>query len=162
MQGQSSLRVSLHPMPSSSEDSRGVPQRRQMTAEQSPQVKGSRTSIAQTGQYRVAAGFSVAGVDFGVLSKWLSPAINNRDEDETVTQSIASPGLSGCGRGVLALRGKARLPNSCQSVVLAPGRAGMPATTQLLSVRRIAMFLIHFQARIEFEKNVALNDRGVP
>jgi hypothetical protein len=40
----------LHPMPSSSEDSNGVPQRRQMTAEQSPQVSGSLTSTAQTGQ----------------------------------------------------------------------------------------------------------------
>jgi hypothetical protein len=37
-------------MPSSSEDSSGVPQRRQMTAEQSPQVNGSLTSTAQTGQ----------------------------------------------------------------------------------------------------------------
>ncbi|MFY9646878.1 MAG: hypothetical protein WAK29_16990 [Terriglobales bacterium] len=41
---------STHPMPSSSEDSSGVPQRRQMTAEQSPQVSGSRTSMAQTAQ----------------------------------------------------------------------------------------------------------------
>jgi hypothetical protein len=40
----------IHPMPSSSGDSSGVPQRRQMTAEQSPQVSGSRTSTAQTGQ----------------------------------------------------------------------------------------------------------------
>ncbi|MGD0791822.1 MAG: hypothetical protein ABR920_08635 [Terriglobales bacterium] len=40
----------IHPMPSSSEDSSGVPQRRQMTAEQSPQVSGSLTSTAQTGQ----------------------------------------------------------------------------------------------------------------
>jgi hypothetical protein len=39
-----------HPMPSSSEDSSGVPQRRQMTAEQSPQDNGSLTSAAQTGQ----------------------------------------------------------------------------------------------------------------
>jgi hypothetical protein len=37
-------------MPNSSEDSNGVPQRRQMTAEQSPQVNGSLTSTAQTGQ----------------------------------------------------------------------------------------------------------------
>jgi hypothetical protein len=40
----------LHPMPSSSEDSSGVPQRRQMTAEQSPQESGSLTSTTQTGQ----------------------------------------------------------------------------------------------------------------
>ncbi|MGO9402361.1 MAG: hypothetical protein ACLPVW_02690 [Terriglobales bacterium] len=40
----------LHPMPNSSGDSSGVPQRRQMTAEQSPQVSGSRISKAQTGQ----------------------------------------------------------------------------------------------------------------
>jgi hypothetical protein len=37
-------------MANSSEDSRGVPQRRQMTAEQSPQVSGSLTSAAHTGQ----------------------------------------------------------------------------------------------------------------
>src|SRR5208283_2757743 len=47
----------LHPMPSSSGDSRGVPQRRQMTAEQSPQVRGSLTSVAHTGQYKTTAGF---------------------------------------------------------------------------------------------------------
>ncbi len=41
----------LYPMPSSSGDSSGVPQRRQMTAEQSPQVNGSPISTAQTGQY---------------------------------------------------------------------------------------------------------------
>jgi hypothetical protein len=40
----------LHPIPSSSEDSSGVPQRRQITAEQSPQVRGSLTSTAQIGQ----------------------------------------------------------------------------------------------------------------
>src|SRR5215475_1560422 len=33
-----------YPMPNSSADSSGVPQRRQMTAEQSPQVRGSVTS----------------------------------------------------------------------------------------------------------------------
>jgi hypothetical protein len=38
------------PIPNSSADSRGVPQRRQMTAEQSPQVKGSETSTAHFGQ----------------------------------------------------------------------------------------------------------------
>jgi hypothetical protein len=37
-------------MPNSSEDSSGVPQQRQMTAEQSPQVSGSLTSTAQIGQ----------------------------------------------------------------------------------------------------------------
>src|SRR5215470_606848 len=41
---------SIYPIPSSSEDSSGVPQRRQMTAEQSPQVRGSTTSLAQLGQ----------------------------------------------------------------------------------------------------------------
>jgi hypothetical protein len=40
----------IHPIPNSSADSNGVPQRRQMTAEQSPQVSGSLTSTAQTGQ----------------------------------------------------------------------------------------------------------------
>jgi hypothetical protein len=38
------------PIPSSSEDSSGVPQRRQITEEQSPQVSGSFTSLAQFGQ----------------------------------------------------------------------------------------------------------------
>src|SRR5215467_10828674 len=41
---------SIYPIPSSSGDSSGVPQRRQMTAEQSPQVRGSVTSSAQFGQ----------------------------------------------------------------------------------------------------------------
>jgi hypothetical protein len=38
------------PIPSSSGDSNGVPQRRQMIEEQSPQVSGSVTSLAQFGQ----------------------------------------------------------------------------------------------------------------
>jgi hypothetical protein len=38
------------PMPSSSDDSKAVPQTRQITAEQSPQVRGSETSRAQLGQ----------------------------------------------------------------------------------------------------------------
>jgi len=44
-------RYQLHqPIPSSSGDSSGVPQRRQMMEEQSPQVSGSFTSLAQFGQ----------------------------------------------------------------------------------------------------------------
>ncbi len=39
-----------YPIPSSSEDSSGVPHRRQITDEQSPQVRGSFTSCAQFGQ----------------------------------------------------------------------------------------------------------------
>ncbi|HYL14249.1 MAG TPA: hypothetical protein VEV41_14500 [Terriglobales bacterium] len=39
-----------YPIPRSSADSRGVPQRLQITAEQSPQVSGSVTSSAQFGQ----------------------------------------------------------------------------------------------------------------
>jgi hypothetical protein len=39
-----------YPIPSSSEDSSAVPQRRQITDEQSPQVSGSFTSSAQFGQ----------------------------------------------------------------------------------------------------------------
>jgi hypothetical protein len=38
-----------------------VPQRRQITAEQSPQVSGSFTSTAQTGQYNSSADFFVPG-----------------------------------------------------------------------------------------------------
>src|SRR5215472_9164424 len=41
---------SIYPIPSSSGDSSGVPQRRQITAAQSPQVSGSVTSSAQFGQ----------------------------------------------------------------------------------------------------------------
>src|SRR5271154_4483005 len=41
---------SIYPIPNSSDDSRGVPQRRQMIEEQSPQVSGSLTSSAQFGQ----------------------------------------------------------------------------------------------------------------
>lgn len=40
-----------YPIPSSSDDSRGVPHRRHMTAAQSPQLRGSLTSSAQVGQY---------------------------------------------------------------------------------------------------------------
>ncbi|HUK49120.1 MAG TPA: hypothetical protein VLW06_16070 [Terriglobales bacterium] len=40
----------FHPNPSSSAASSGVPQRRQITAPQSPQVSGSETSIEQVGQ----------------------------------------------------------------------------------------------------------------
>jgi hypothetical protein len=39
-----------YPMPNSSGDSSGVPQIRQITAEQSPQVSGSVTSRPQLGQ----------------------------------------------------------------------------------------------------------------
>jgi hypothetical protein len=39
-----------HPMLNSSDVSSGVPQRRHMTDEQSPQVSGSITAAAQTGQ----------------------------------------------------------------------------------------------------------------
>jgi len=55
-------------MPNSSEDSSGVPQRRQMTAEQSPQVRGSLTSRAQAAQYKTTAGFSASGAGFRVVS----------------------------------------------------------------------------------------------
>jgi len=48
-------------MPSSSADSRGVPHRRQITAEQSPQVSGSVTSTAQFGQYRLS--LPLSGLD---------------------------------------------------------------------------------------------------
>ena len=41
----------VQPIPRSSGISSGVPQTRQMTAEQSPQVSGSSTSRAQLGQY---------------------------------------------------------------------------------------------------------------
>ncbi len=43
------------PNPSSSADSSGVPQTRQMTAEQSPQVRGSLTGRAHVGHQSVAA-----------------------------------------------------------------------------------------------------------
>jgi len=40
----------VYPIPNSSADSSGVPQRRQMMAEQSPQDSGSETSAAHFGQ----------------------------------------------------------------------------------------------------------------
>jgi hypothetical protein len=60
-------------MPKSSEDSSAVPQRRQITAEQSPQVNGSATSTAQTGQYKgdvelASFLFPLPGAGFGVSS----------------------------------------------------------------------------------------------
>src|SRR5580704_18683813 len=48
--GETVGRLIGYPIPSSSGDSSGVPQRRQMTAEQSPQVRGSVTSWAHRGQ----------------------------------------------------------------------------------------------------------------
>src|SRR5713101_4468276 len=76
----SSCRWALHPMPNSSEDSSGVPQRRQITAEQSPQVSGSLTSTAQTGQYNAAVGLRAYGGGFGGIS------MSMNYEHETVTQ----------------------------------------------------------------------------
>src|SRR5580700_4357407 len=58
-----------HPIPNSSADSSGVPQRRQMTAEQSPQVSGSRTSAAHFGQYRSSGGGSAGGCGFEAMRK---------------------------------------------------------------------------------------------
>src|SRR5207302_10986680 len=42
-----------YPIASSSDDSSGVPQTRQITDEQSPQVSGSSTGFAQCGQYKL-------------------------------------------------------------------------------------------------------------
>src|SRR6202035_2173806 len=50
------------PMPNSSADSSGVPQRRQMTAEQSPQVSGSRTSAAHFGSKSRSGSCSAGGL----------------------------------------------------------------------------------------------------
>jgi len=47
---QSEIWKCLYPIASSSADSSGVPQARQMTAEQSPQTSGSSTLRAQVGQ----------------------------------------------------------------------------------------------------------------
>lgn len=57
------MRIPAYPIPSSSGDSRGVPQSRQITAEQSPQVSGSVTSTAHAGQYSrpESDGFAVVG-----------------------------------------------------------------------------------------------------
>src|SRR5260370_23315721 len=78
----SSCRWALHPMPNSSEDSSGVPQRRQITAEQAPQVRGSLTSTAQTGQYNAAVGFRAFGAGFGGVYLGMDHA------HETVTQFL--------------------------------------------------------------------------
>jgi len=40
----------FHPIPKSADDSNGVPHTRQITAEQSPQIRGSVTSQAHLGQ----------------------------------------------------------------------------------------------------------------
>src|SRR5690349_7094752 len=48
--GVTGVRPMDYPMPSSSGASSGVPQRRQMTAPQSPQLSGSETSWEQRGQ----------------------------------------------------------------------------------------------------------------
>jgi len=58
----------FHPIANSSEDSSGVPQRRQITAEQSPHVSGSLTSAAHTGQYKTTAAFSASGAGFRAFS----------------------------------------------------------------------------------------------
>jgi hypothetical protein len=50
------VEVISYPIASSSGDSSGVPQRRQITDEQSPQVSGSATSTAQVGQYSTLSG----------------------------------------------------------------------------------------------------------
>lgn len=46
----SDLFAGAYPIPKSEEDSSGVPQTRQITAEQSPQISGSVTSRAHLGQ----------------------------------------------------------------------------------------------------------------
>jgi hypothetical protein len=51
-----------HPIPRSSGISSGVPHTRQITAEQSPQVRGSSTSRAQVGQYRTECVSPFVGV----------------------------------------------------------------------------------------------------
>jgi len=61
---------SIYPIPSSSGDSSGVPQRLQITAEQSPQVSGSLTSCAQFGQYS-GAGSGGGGCGCVAMSKEL-------------------------------------------------------------------------------------------
>jgi hypothetical protein len=59
-----------YPIASSSDDSSGVPQTRQITDEQSPQVSGSSTGFAQCGQYKVTGcGFgSWAMISFSEFS----------------------------------------------------------------------------------------------
>ncbi|HWG48043.1 MAG TPA: hypothetical protein VN669_00030 [Candidatus Acidoferrales bacterium] len=52
-----------YPIPRSEEDSSGVPQTRQITAEQSPQIRGSVISRAQLGQYSASGGLCA---DWGV------------------------------------------------------------------------------------------------
>jgi hypothetical protein len=60
----------LYPIPRSAGDSSGVPQTRQITAEQSPQTSGSVTSRAQLGQYSESGGFGTGwfGEDMVSLS----------------------------------------------------------------------------------------------
>jgi hypothetical protein len=67
-----------YPKASSSGDSRGVPQTRQMTAEQSPQTRGSSTERAQTGHQRRTGcggggGWGGSAADEDILRVSLSP-----------------------------------------------------------------------------------------
>ena len=67
-----------YPKASSSGDSRGVPQTRQMTAEQSPQTRGSSTERTQTGHQRRtgwggAGGWGGSAADEDILRLSLSP-----------------------------------------------------------------------------------------
>jgi hypothetical protein len=58
-----------YPMPNSSDDSSGLPQRRQITAEQSPQVNGSLTSSVHKGQYSISGLGSGGGGELGAMRK---------------------------------------------------------------------------------------------
>jgi hypothetical protein len=130
-----------------------------MTAEQSPQVRGSRTSTAQTGQYKAAAGLSVPGGAFGALSTWLSLVINNQDEDETVTQFTASLAVKWLREEGTCASRKNQTSKILFSSLPIP-RAGRNARhhTIFYPLRRIAMFLIHFQARIEVGKSALMHE----
>ena len=69
------------PIANSSGDSSGVPQTRQITAEQSPQVSGSVISFAHLAQYRIGEFFGASDMGLIVYCQ-LSIVYSFREKDE--------------------------------------------------------------------------------
>ena len=70
---------------------------------------------------------------FWSVFQWMSLAVNNQDEDETVTQFITSLGFQRLRERVdLRFPVKTTLPKSCRLIADAQRQTGMSATTRLL------------------------------
>ena len=78
------MRAIGQPKASSSADSSGVPQTRQMTAEQSPQVSGSCTGRAQTGHQRAGAAAPGTAELGGALSMCLQPSRAEKGRERSI------------------------------------------------------------------------------